>query len=82
MEILYTVVMSGKATSLDTEPPIKYYNSIVLQMTFNSVIFCRSEKCWDLSTVCSASFQEMKKVSTDTHYHRMEYRHKLHKQTN
>ena len=45
MEILYTVVMSGKATSLDTEPPIKYYNSIVLQMTFNSVIFCRSEKC-------------------------------------
>ena len=44
METLFTGVMSNKATSLDTEPPRKYYYSIVLQMTFNSVIFGRSEK--------------------------------------
>ena len=43
METLYTGAMSNKATSLDTEPPRKYYYSIVLKMTFNSVILRRSE---------------------------------------
>ena len=61
METLCTGVMSNKATSLDTEPPRKYYYSIVLQMTFNSVIFGRSEKCWDLSPVRSAIFRRWKK---------------------
>ena len=27
------------------------------------------------------NLQEMKEVLTDTHYHNMEYHHKLHKQT-